>query len=100
MQFGKQETNINVSAAQAFPVIVYLPSIEEMLLSFQWPLRKKINDKSEVNNAITIVYNDLLTSLKLGSNILSLSQLFLQLSKQFLDPRQARHQIEQHFRLV
>ena len=63
-------------------------------------IEDKINDKSEVDNAITIVYNDLLTSLKLGSNILSLSQLFLQLSKQFLDPRQARHQIEQHFRLV
>ena len=60
----------------------------------------KIDGKLAVDNAIACVSADLLSSVKLHSNIHSLSKLFLQLSQRFLDPRQARQQIEGHFRLV
>ena len=63
-------------------------------------IKDKIIGTSAVNDAITGVYDDLLSSTNLHSNIRSLSQLFFQLSKLFLDPRQARQQIEQYFRLV
>ena len=61
---------------------------------------EKIVGKVEVDSAIARVSEDLLLSMNLQSNMQSLSMLFLQLSQRFLDPRQAREQMELHFRLV